>query len=158
MKTMSLTVLTVMTVAQTLVAQEHRLWIGLSGNRVILDATLQAVNEESITVVKDGRVLNVSLNEIEQCREIRGGLITRGAVAGASTGFVMGAAIGILGAPREDRGIRIGTSALAAAIVGGIIGSVIESAPHDDEILDLREKTPAEKREILGEILRRPDE
>ncbi len=158
MKTMVLAVLTALVVAQTLVAQEHRLWIGLSQNRVLLDAVLRSVNEESITVVKDGRVLNVSFNEIEQCREIRGGIITRGAVAGASMGLVIGGTIGILGEPREERGLRIGTSALAAAIVGAIIGSVIESAPDEDEILNLREKTLAEKREIFGQILKRPIE
>jgi outer membrane lipoprotein SlyB len=124
----------------------------------MLDAVLRSVDEESITVVKDGRVLSVSLGEIEQCRVIRGGLITRGAVVGASTGFAIGGLIGFLGAPREDRGLRTGTTALAAGIVGGIIGSVIESVPDKDEILNLREKTIAEKKEILVEILKQPAE
>lgn len=143
--------------AQVLDAQEHQLWIGLSGDRVLLDAVLRSVDEESFTVVKDGRVLSIPLTEIEQCRVVRGGLITRGALVGASTGFAVGGLIGFLGAPREDRGMRIGTAALAAGIVGGIIGSVIESVPNENEILDLRDKTLAEKRGMLEEILRQPE-
>ena len=148
----------ILVAAQFLVAQEHHLWIGLSGNRVILDAVLRSVQDESVTVVSDGRVVDISLREIEQVRVIRGGLMMRGAVVGASTGFAVGGLAGFLGAPRDDRNTRIATTALAAGIIGGIIGSVIESMPDEGEILDLRGKTAAAKKETFGEILRRPEE
>lgn len=158
MKTMVRALSALLLVGQILVAQEYRLWIGLSGNRVLLDGVLRSVEEESITIEKDGRVLSVSLSEMEQCRVIRGGLITRGAVAGAGSGLLIGGLMGYLGSSGEDRDVRAGTAALAAGIVGAIIGSVIESAPNEGDMLNLREKTLAEKREILAEILNRPAE
>ena len=155
MKTM---VVMVLFAAQTIVAQEAHLWIGLSGNRVMLDAILRSVQDESVTVVSDGRIVDISLREIEQVRVIHGGLMMRGAAVGASTGFAVGGLIGFLGAPRDDRNTRIATTALAMGIIGGIIGSVIESMPDEGEILDLRGKTAAAKKETFEEILRQPEE
>jgi hypothetical protein len=141
---------------QWLLAQEHHLWIGLSGNRVMLDVVLRSVQEESVTAVSNGRVVNISLNEIEQVRVIRGGLMVRGAVVAASTGVAIGGLIGFLGAPRDDRNTGTATTALAAGIIGGVIGSVIESMPDEGEILDLRGNTAAAKKETFEEILRQP--
>lgn len=144
---------TICSAPQIACAQGPYLWIGFSNNRVMLDVVLLSVDADLISVLRDGRRVNVSLDEIEQVRVMREGSMVRGAITGAGAGLVIGGIVGFLGAPPDDRGWRVGTTALATGIIGGIVGSVVGSIPNEDDFLDLRGRTKAERMVILENVL-----
>lgn len=123
-------------------------WIRLSGNRVILDARILGVEDESLAFVKDGRKVFAPIGEIEAMRTIEEADILQGALVGAGTGFAVGAAAGLMVNPHGDNNWTPVTTSFYGAVLGGIVGSVIGST-ESPAVLELRGKTFFEKREAI---------
>lgn len=128
-------------------------WIRLSGNRVILDARILGVEEESLIVIKDGKRTGVHIGEIETVRTIAESDILEGALLGAGIGAASGGLIGAIGKTERDDNWDAGTTALYVAVIGGIVGSVVASADNGGVSLELAGRTTAERKELLSEFL-----
>jgi len=123
-------------------------WIRLFGNRVILDARILGVEEESLVFMKDGKKAFVRIGEIETVRTIEEADILGGALVGAGAGFAVGAAAGLMVNPHGDNNWTPETTALYGAVLGGIVGSVVGST-ESPAVLELRGKSVREKSEAI---------
>ncbi|MBI2619300.1 MAG: hypothetical protein HYW57_04405 [Ignavibacteriales bacterium] len=137
-------------------AQDHYLWLKLSENRVILNATWRGMEGDSLQLLSGGKSLFVPIEEIEQIRVMREGSIVEGAAVGAGIGLAVGMVAGFLARPVRDQNRTMETSALYIGIVGGIIGSVAGSLRDMEQAVPLEGKSVAEKRETIGKLIAAP--
>ncbi len=134
-------------------AQDRHLWLRLSENRVIPNAIVHQVSDDSLVVLSGGKKLVAPLEDIVQVKLIRESSILRGAEIGAAIGLGAGAILGFsLHAINQESASPV-TTTLILGILGGIIGSVTASFEHSDDIIDFTGKTKEEKKQLLERIL-----
>jgi len=119
----------------------------------MLNVILMSVEEESVTVLRDDRLVKIPLIDIEKVSLIRSGKMVQGAIVGAGVGLIVGGVAGFAGAPPDDRKPRTITTAVAAGVIGGIVGSVIGSMPEKADLLDFRNSTTLERKNVLSSLL-----
>lgn len=138
---------------RTAEGQEARLWMELTGDRIILDALLCSVGDDSVTLSMDGRARRFSLGEIEQIRVVREKSMVNGALAGAGVGIVAGGIVGSLGRSPDDTRVHVASAVLTLGMMGGIVGAVVASSPDQDELLDFSVLTLDQRKAFLHSLL-----
>lgn len=134
-------------------SQNHFVWLRLSDERIIINAQFEQISTDSLIVLRGGRMTGIPLEEIIQIRVIREVSIINGMFIGAGAGIVAGAVIGAIAKSSDPTSWSPAVAAFSFAIVGGVVGSVVSSFGQPGDVVDLKNKTAYEKREIILKLL-----
>ncbi len=153
MKTIAIILLTAGLNLPAAQCKELRLWLKLTGNRVMLDAVLVAVSGDTAVLNLEGRPRRLALREIEQLRLIREKSILEGALVGVGAGIVAGSIIGFLGRSMDDRPWNVKSASLTLGMMGGLVGTVVSSVPDAGDIIDVSSLSVEQRGEVLKRFL-----
>ena len=120
MKRMTLFLFVAVTLADSLRCQERYLWLRLTENRVVADASFESLGEDSLIVSRGGRRISVPLQELTQIRVIQESMILKGAAIGAGVGVAVGGVISfaLQGGDKAQR------SPLGTTLIFGVLGAL----------------------------------